>query len=51
MQEGGTRSESCSRPSGIRGFGHTLLDLWWEDGFALRRGDGFVGAVRDALEA
>jgi hypothetical protein len=28
-----------------------VLDLWWEDGFAPRRGDGFVDAMRDALDA
>jgi uncharacterized protein len=28
-----------------------LLDLWWEDGFAPRRADGFVDAMRDALRA
>jgi uncharacterized protein YcaQ len=26
-----------------------MLDVWWEDGFAPRRADGFVDAVRDAL--
>jgi uncharacterized protein YcaQ len=25
--------------------------LWWEDGFAPRRSEGFVGAMRDALRA
>jgi uncharacterized protein YcaQ len=28
-----------------------MLDLWWEDGFAPRRADGFVDAMRDALRA
>jgi hypothetical protein len=28
-----------------------VLDLWWEDGFAPRRVDGFVDAMRDALRA
>jgi uncharacterized protein len=28
-----------------------VLGLWWEDGFAPRRADGFVDAVRDALRA
>ena len=28
-----------------------VLDVWWEDGFAPRRADGFVGAMRDALRA
>ena len=28
-----------------------VLDLWWEDGFALRRVEGFVDAMRDALGA
>ena len=28
-----------------------VLDLWWEDGFAPRRTDGFVDAMRDALRA
>jgi uncharacterized protein YcaQ len=28
-----------------------VLDLWWEDGFAPRRADGFVDAMRDALRA
>ena len=28
-----------------------LLGLWWEDGFAPRRVDGFVDAMRDALHA
>ncbi|HEY3542942.1 MAG TPA: crosslink repair DNA glycosylase YcaQ family protein [Gaiellaceae bacterium] len=28
-----------------------ILDLWWEDGFAPRRADGFVDAMRDALAA
>ncbi len=26
-----------------------IVDLWWEDGFDLRRTDGFVDAMRDAL--
>ena len=26
-------------------------DVWWEDGFAPRRADGFVDAMRDALRA
>jgi uncharacterized protein YcaQ len=26
-----------------------VLNLWWEDGFAPRRADGFVDAMRDAL--
>ncbi len=28
-----------------------ILGLWWEDGFAPRRADGFVDAMRDALRA
>jgi uncharacterized protein len=28
-----------------------VLDLWWEDGFAPRRADGFVDAMREALRA
>jgi uncharacterized protein len=28
-----------------------VLGLWWEDGFAPRRADGFVEAMRDALRA
>ncbi|HVH50565.1 MAG TPA: crosslink repair DNA glycosylase YcaQ family protein, partial [Gaiellaceae bacterium] len=28
-----------------------VLDLWWEDGFAPGRTDGFVDAMRDALRA
>jgi uncharacterized protein len=28
-----------------------VLDLWWEDGFAPRRADGFVDAMRAALRA
>jgi hypothetical protein len=28
-----------------------VLDLWWEEGFAPRRTDGFVDAMRDALRA
>jgi uncharacterized protein len=28
-----------------------VLDVWWEDGFAPRRVDGFVDAMRDALRA
>ncbi|MGH8326964.1 MAG: DNA glycosylase AlkZ-like family protein, partial [Steroidobacteraceae bacterium] len=28
-----------------------VLDLWWEDGFAPRRADGFVEAAREALRA
>jgi uncharacterized protein YcaQ len=28
-----------------------VLDLWWEDGFAPRRAEGFVEAMRDALRA
>ena len=28
-----------------------VLDVWWEDGFAPRRSDGFVDAMRDALGA
>jgi uncharacterized protein YcaQ len=28
-----------------------LLDVWWEDGFAPRRADGFVDAMRDALRS
>jgi hypothetical protein len=28
-----------------------VLDVWWEDGFAPRRADGFVAAMRDALGA
>jgi uncharacterized protein YcaQ len=28
-----------------------VLDVWWEDGFAPRRADGFVDAMRDAIRA
>ena len=28
-----------------------VLDIWWEDGFAPRRADGFVDAMRAALDA
>jgi uncharacterized protein YcaQ len=28
-----------------------IVDLWWEDGFAPRRAEGFVDAMRDALRA
>jgi len=28
-----------------------VLNLWWEDGFASRRADGFVDAMREALRA
>jgi len=28
-----------------------VLDLWWEEGFAPRRADGFVDAMKDALRA
>jgi uncharacterized protein YcaQ len=28
-----------------------IVGLWWEDGFAPRRADGFVDAMRDALRA
>jgi hypothetical protein len=28
-----------------------VLGAWWEDGFAPRRADGFVDAMRDALRA
>jgi uncharacterized protein YcaQ len=28
-----------------------VLGVWWEDGFAPRRADGFVDAMRDALQA
>ena len=28
-----------------------VLDVWWEDGFAPHRAEGFVGAMRDALRA
>jgi uncharacterized protein YcaQ len=28
-----------------------ILDLWWEDGFAPSRADGFVEEMRDALRA
>ena len=28
-----------------------VLGLWWEDGFAPRRAEGFVEAMRDALRA
>ena len=28
-----------------------VLNAWWEDGFAPRRADGFVDAMRDALRA
>jgi uncharacterized protein YcaQ len=26
-----------------------VLNVWWEEGFAPRRADGFVDAMRDAL--
>src|SRR6202795_1963348 len=28
-----------------------VLNVWWEDGFAPRRADGFIDAMRDALRA
>jgi hypothetical protein len=28
-----------------------VLNVWWEDGFAPRRADGCVEAMRDALRA
>jgi uncharacterized protein len=28
-----------------------VLDVWWENGFAPRRAEGFVDAMRDALQA
>ena len=28
-----------------------VLGLWWEDGFAAQRADGFVEAMQDALDA
>jgi uncharacterized protein YcaQ len=28
-----------------------VVDVWWEDGFAPRRAEGFVDAMRDALRA
>ena len=28
-----------------------VLGVWWEDGFTVRRADGFVDAMRDALHA
>ena len=28
-----------------------VLNVWWEDGFAPGRADGFVDAMRDALRA
>jgi uncharacterized protein YcaQ len=28
-----------------------VLDVWWEQGFAPRRADGFIDAMRDALNA
>jgi hypothetical protein len=28
-----------------------VLNVWWQDGFAPRRADGFVEAMRDALRA
>jgi uncharacterized protein YcaQ len=28
-----------------------VIGLWWEDGFAPRRAEGFVDAMRDALRA
>jgi uncharacterized protein YcaQ len=28
-----------------------VLDVWWEDDFAVRRADGFVDAMREALRA
>ena len=35
-----------------RDAGHVqVIGLWWEDGFAPRRADGFVDAMRDALRA
>jgi hypothetical protein len=29
----------------------TVVDLWWEDGFAPRRAEGFVDTMREALTA
>jgi uncharacterized protein YcaQ len=35
-----------------RGAGRVhLLNVWWEDSFAMRRAEGFVDAMRDALRA
>ena len=31
--------------------GVEVLGLWWEDGFAPERADGFASAMRDALHA
>jgi hypothetical protein len=28
-----------------------VLGVWWEDGFTPRDADGFVAAMRDALQA
>jgi uncharacterized protein YcaQ len=28
-----------------------VVGLWWEEGFSPRRADGFVGGMRDALDA
>jgi uncharacterized protein YcaQ len=28
-----------------------VVDVWWEDGFAPHHADGFVDAMRDALDA
>jgi uncharacterized protein len=35
----------------IEGDAVSVLDVWWEQGFAPRRAEGFVEAMRDALSA
>ena len=48
----GTRLVGRIEPRIDRDAAHVeVLDVWWEDGFAPRRADGFVEAMRDALRA
>ena len=42
----GSSRASTARPARVQ-----VLDLWWEDGFAPRRAEGFVDSMRDALRA
>ena len=44
-------SAGSSRGSTGPGRRVQVLDVWWEDGFAPRRAEGFVDAMRDALRA
>ena len=48
----GNRFVGRIEPRIDRDEGHVqVLGAWWEDGFAPRRADGFVDAMRDALRA